>query len=176
MCNYVSILDHEFNAELVTTIRSKITAESIDSSLSAEVMDLVWPVAARVRREIQARLDLGVRDEMTGIMKYVSDWRGKMQREALKPRYLSWLVTNLGVLDRGIADPTEQGEGWSLRRAEMILSRKVRSAAISVSIVTVKGEQMSVACSWQDCVVDSGLGERLTSNLERWLKQIGSKT
>jgi hypothetical protein len=176
MCNYVSIVDHEFNAELVTTIRSKITAESIDSSLSAEVMDLVWPVAARVRREIQARLDLGVRDEVTGIMKYVSNWRDKMQREALKPRYLSWLVTNLGVLDKGIADPTEQGEGWSLRRAEMILSRKVRSAAISVSIVTVKGEQMSVACSWQDCVVDSGIGERLTSNVERWLKQIGSKT
>lgn len=175
MCNYVSVVDHEFNAELVTTIRSKMTAETIDSSLSADLVDTVWSVAARVRREIQARLDSGVRNDMIGIMKFVSDWRTQQQSEASKTRYLSWLVTNLGVLDRGIADTGEQEEGWSLRSADLVLSTEVPSAALSVSIMTVKGEQMCVSCSWQDCVVDSGLGERLMGDLERWLNQIGSQ-
>ncbi len=178
MCNYVSVVDHEFNAELVATIRSKMTADTIDSSLSADIMDLVWSVAARVRRELEARLDSGVRNDMIGIMRFVSDWRTQQQSEASKTRYLSWLVTNLGVLDRGIAETheeqEEQEEGWSLRSAELILSAEVPSAAISVSIMTVKGEKMCVTGSWQDCVVDPGLGERLMGNLERWLNQIGS--
>ena len=175
MCNYVSVVDHVFNAELVTTIRSRMKAESIDSSLPADLMDTVWSVAARVRRKIQARLDSGVRNDLIGIMKFVPDWRNQRQSEASKTRYLSWLVTNLGVLDRGIADTQEQEEGWSLRSAELVLSTEVSSAAISVSIVTVKGEQMCVTCSWQDCVVDSGLGERLAGDLQRWLNQIGSQ-
>jgi hypothetical protein len=40
--------------------------------------------------------------------------------------------------------------------------------------MTVKGREMCVTCSWQDSVVDTELGERLTGDLERWLKEIGS--
>ena len=175
MCNYVSVVDHEYNEKLVATIRSKMTAESIDSSLSADVMDTVWSVAAQVRRQIQARLDAGVRNDMIAIMKFVSDWRIQQQHEASRTRHFSWLLTNLGVLDRDFADSREQEEGWSLRSAELVLSAEVAAAAIHVAIATVKGEQMRVTCSWQDCVVDSGLGERLMGDLERWLNQIGSE-
>lgn len=175
MCNYVSVVDHQFDAELVATIRSKMPAQTTDVSLSADVMEIVWSVAARVRREIQARLDSGVRNDMIGIMKFVSDWRTQQQSEARKTRYLSWLVTNLGVLDKGISETQAQEEGWSLRRTELVLSTEVASAAISVSIVTVKDEQMCVTGSWQDCVVDLALGERLMGDLEKWLNQIGSQ-
>lgn len=75
MCNYVSVVDHEYNDKLVATIRSKMTAESIDSSLSADIMDTVWSVAAQVRRQIKMRLDEGVRNDVIAIMKFVWDWR-----------------------------------------------------------------------------------------------------
>ena len=175
MCNYVSVVDHEYNPKLVATIRSKMTVDSIDSSLSADVLKTVWSVAAQVRRRIQERLDSGVRNDMIGIMKFVSDWRIQQQREASRTRYFSWLFTNLGVLDREIADSREQEERWSLRSAELALSAEVASGAINVAIATVKGEQMRVTCSWQDCAVESELGERLTGDLERWMKQIGSQ-
>ena len=60
MCGYVSVVDHEFDSELVETIRSKIPAipaQTIDTNLSANSMDVIWPVSKRVRREIQTRLE-----------------------------------------------------------------------------------------------------------------------
>lgn len=173
MCNYVSVIDHEFDAELVATIRSKISPEAAGASLSADIMDVVWPVSARVRQEIKARLDSGINNDMIGIMKFVRDWRPQQLSEAQKPRYLSWLVTNLGVLD-GEASETQREEHWSIRRADLILSAEVPSAALSISIMTVKDEQMCVTCTWQDCAVDTKVGERLMSDLERWLREIAS--
>ncbi|KAI1846958.1 hypothetical protein JX266_006833 [Neoarthrinium moseri] len=174
MCNYVSVVDHEFDANLVTMIRSKMSSQDVTAGLEDDVMDIIWPVAARVRQEIQARLNWGVWNDMIGIMKFVSDWRTQQQREAQKIRYFSWLVTNLGVLDGEVGNSSVQEDGWSLRRAELVLSSEVPSAAISVSIMTVKDEQMCVTCSWQDCVVDLDLGKRLAGDLERWLHEIGS--
>ncbi|RYP08064.1 hypothetical protein DL765_008920 [Monosporascus sp. GIB2] len=175
MCNYVSVLDHEFDAELVAAIRSKFSSKATGASLSADVMDIVWSVSARVRQEIKARLDSGVKNDMISIMKFVRDWRTQQESETQKPRYLSWLVTNLGVLDGGAPDTREQEqEGWSIRRAELVLSAEVPSAALSVSVMTVRDEQMCVTCSWQDCVVDANLGEKLMADLERWLKEVVS--
>ena len=174
MCNYVSVVDHEFDPKLIAMIRSKIPSQAMDTRLSADAMDIIWSVATRVRREIQARLDSGVLNDMIGIMKFASDWRTQQQSEARKTRYLSWLVTNLGVLDGCVGGLQGQEENWSLRRAELVLSTEVPSAPISVSIMTVKGAQMCMTCSWQDCVVDSGLANCLMGNLERWLNEIGS--
>ncbi|KAG8165972.1 hypothetical protein KVR01_004524 [Diaporthe batatas] len=175
MCNYVSVVEHEFDSKLVAEIRSKMLDQPIDTpGLPAGVMEVVWSVAARVRREIQERLDSGDRNDLIGIMKFVSDWRTQQRAEANKTRYLSWLVTNLGVIDGGASDTSGQEEGWSLRRAELVLSAEIPSAAFSVSIFTVKGEQMCVTCSWQECAVHPNIAEGLLSNLERWLNEIGA--
>lgn len=68
--------------------------------------------------------------------------------------------------------PTKR-EFWSVRRAELTLSAETPSAALSVSIITIKDREMCVTCSWQDCVVDVNLGERLMRDLDRWLNEIG---
>lgn len=75
MCNYVSVAEHEFNAELVMEIRSMMPNQLPHASLPPDVMDVVWSVSARVRREIEKRLGLGVQNDLIGIMKFVSDWR-----------------------------------------------------------------------------------------------------
>ncbi|XXG98866.1 hypothetical protein Hte_005196 [Hypoxylon texense] len=175
MCNYVSVIDHEFDVELVANIRSKISPEATSPSLSTDIMDIVWPVSARVRREIKARLDSGINNDMIGIMKFVRDWRPQQQSEARKPRYLSWLVTNLGVLDGEVSETQQEyDERWSICQADLMLSAEVPSAALSVSIMTVKDKQMCVTCTWQDCAVETQVGDRLMSDLERWLSEIAS--
>ncbi|KAK6220813.1 Alcohol acetyltransferase [Pestalotiopsis sp. IQ-011] len=172
MCNYVSVVDHEYDSQLVASIRTKMPTQTKNASLPPGVVDIVWSVAARVGGKIKARLNSGLVDDWIGIMKFVSDWRAQQQGESDKTRYLSWLVTNLGVLDRDIGQPPGQAGGWSARRAELVLSAEVPSAAISISMVTVKDEQICVTCSWQDCVVDAELGARVLGDLERWLNQI----
>ncbi|KAF2824482.1 hypothetical protein CC86DRAFT_408559 [Ophiobolus disseminans] len=168
MCNYVSVVEHEFDSKLVNTIRSRMLR-----NLTADVMNVIWSVSARVRREIQARLDARTRNDLIGIMRLCPDWNSQQRSEMRRMRYLSWLVTNLGVLD-GESSTTVGNESWSLQRAELLLSAETPSAALSVSIMTVKGREMCVTCSWQDCVVEEELGERLMGDLERWLKAIGS--
>ncbi|POS68926.1 hypothetical protein DHEL01_v212679 [Diaporthe helianthi] len=176
MCNYVSVVEHEFDTDLVAEIRSKMPEPPTDASLPGDVMEIVWSVSARVRNEIEERLELGEQNDLIGVMKFVSDWRTQQRADAKKARQLSWLVTNLGVIDgtRAAADGPEQEGGWSLRRAELVLSAEVPSAAISVSLMTVKDEQMRVTCSWQDCVVLPSLAEGLLGDLERWLNAIGA--
>ncbi|KAF2001664.1 hypothetical protein P154DRAFT_521697 [Amniculicola lignicola CBS 123094] len=134
-----------------------MSTKSLDSKLPAGAMDVVWPVSARVRREIQARLDSGTRNDLIGIMKLCPNWISQQQSEMRRTRYLSWLVINLGVLDGESCSNGGKDEIWSL---------------LSVSIMTVKGREMCVTCSWQDGVVEVGLGERLMADLERWLEQV----
>jgi hypothetical protein len=174
MCNYVSVVEHEFGSGLVDSIRSRIPVTSTGSKLPLDAMDIVWSISARVRKEIKARLESGTRNDLIGIMKLCPDWNSQQQSEMRRTRYLSWLVTNLGVIDRATSVSDGGQDAWSLRRAELILSAETPSAAFSVSIMTVKGGEMCVTCSWQDCVVDTELGERLMSDLQRWLEDIGS--
>ncbi|KAF2969789.1 hypothetical protein GQX73_g3776 [Xylaria multiplex] len=174
MCNYVSVMEHEFDTSVVSQIRSKIPTEATGVSLSPDLLDIIWSVAARIRREIKARLDSGVRNDVLPIMRLVHDWRTQQESEAQKPRYLSWLVTNLGVLDGGGSEKRQDPERWAIRKADLLLSAEVPSAALSVSIMTVKDEQMCVTCSWQDCVVEESLVEQLMDDLKRWVDEISS--
>ncbi|PVI00069.1 hypothetical protein DM02DRAFT_563595 [Periconia macrospinosa] len=175
MCNYVSVIDHEFDAELVSSVRSKMTkSQPADAGLSPGILDIVWTVSARVRREIQARLDSGLWNDMIGIMKFVSDWLVQQKGEENRVRYLSWLVTNIGVLDGGINESEQNDrERWSVRRAELVLSNETPSAALSVAVMTVKNGDMRVTGSWQDCAVDVEIGDSLMRDLERWLMEVG---
>lgn len=73
MCNYVSVLDHDFNPDLVTKVRSQVSSPSSDESLSEPAMDTLWTVAARVREEIRARMESGVHNDLIGIMRSCPD-------------------------------------------------------------------------------------------------------
>ncbi|KAI0409847.1 alcohol acetyltransferase-domain-containing protein [Xylaria palmicola] len=173
MCNYVSVIDHEFDTSVVSQIRSQIPDKATDVGLSP-LLDIVWDVAARIRREIKARLDSGLRNDVLPIMRLVHDWRAQQESEAQKPRYLSWLVTNLGVLDGGGLEKRQDPERWAIRKADLLLSAEVPSAALSVSLMTVKDEQMCVTCTWQDCVVEESLVQHLMDDLKRWVDEITS--
>jgi len=172
IANYVTVLPHDFGNPLLTQIRSQTKVNTSESALSTDLVNLIWSISSTVREEIKSKLDNGLKDDLVGLMKFISDWREEVTNETRKPRKYSWFVTNLGVLDGNQA--TKEGDAWSICRAQFSLSAEVPAAAIQISPMTVAGGLLCVACSWQDCVVEESLGERLLADLERWLHQLGT--
>ena len=128
--------------------------------------------AQRFRADFTARIASGTRNDLLGVMGYCPNYLMQQQRDTRRTRYLSWLVTNVGVLEG-----ESQGEGgWSLQKAELVLSAQVPCAAFNVSVMTAKDKGMCITCSWQDGVVDGGTGHRLLCDLERWMKGIGEES
>lgn len=207
MGNFVTIMNHDFNVELTGRIRSHFSSRQPAPSeaaqrgvpaksrfLSDELVDMTWSTAARVRRELELRIDMGLKNDMVGIMKLVGDWQQEMARVASRPRPHSWWITGIGVLDGGASavnqherdssddaaaskqqpvDP-EVDDQWIIRRAQFALSTETPGAALVISPMTAAGECLCVCASWQDCVFDPGFGESVMTDLENWLNELAS--
>lgn len=127
MGNYVTIVEHVADEELVGRVRRTLTeARSKSKPTSAcyypldpdqsqpsleaeerrltEVQDLIFAAARRVRADLAAKREncsaQGLENDMIGfLLRGVSDWRRQLQEEAKRPRKSSWVVTNLGVME-----------------------------------------------------------------------------
>jgi hypothetical protein len=190
--NYVTQCLHRWDTELVARIHSKLPADASEGrDLSADLLRELWAVSARNRREIVHKLEAGLRNDLVGLFKYVTDWQQTMRNLAKKTRQFSWLVTNIGVLDgnasTGLSSTTTRsptgsdtksgdGQRWSIGRAQFGLSTEVPAAAIEFSPVSVAGRGMCVSATWADCAVDATLGERIMADLERWLAQLARQS
>jgi len=64
--NIVSIVDHQFNRDVVAQIRK---------SDDAGVEKLIWSVSATVKGEIRKAVDLGLKNNNIGVMGVVGDWQ-----------------------------------------------------------------------------------------------------
>ncbi|CAI6290749.1 unnamed protein product [Periconia digitata] len=179
--NFVTQLLHRFETEAVSRIRSKLPpacdgSTSID--LSAELQDELWAVCAQNRREIAAKVQDGLRNDVVGLFQYVTDWKKTMSDMASRTRQFSWLVTNVGVLDGAAspehAAPDDEGWRWSMERAQFGLSAEIPAAAIEISPVSVKGKGMCVGADWPDNAVDAAFGLRIMEDLERWMRQLAA--
>jgi len=134
-------------------IRSKLRADTKEGrDLPADLERELWEVSARSRREITDKLEDGLRNGGVGLFKHVTDWQQTMKDMAKRTRQLSWLVTNIGVLDGNASttrlntttatttttrSPTGGGDTksgdaqrWSIGRAQFGLSTEVPAAAI----------------------------------------------
>ncbi|KAI0407871.1 hypothetical protein F4802DRAFT_490956 [Xylaria palmicola] len=174
MGNYVTMIHHEFDTLLVADIRSKFSSDKANRSLPAEALDLVWLAAANVRGQIMHKLEIGVKNDVISLFKFVFDWRTQMKEAARRPRQASWMITGLGILDEKPNLDTPPSETWSLERAQFALSTETTAAALMISPMSVAGKGLCVGGSWQDSLFDTSLGERIMSDLQRWITQIGS--
>ncbi|KAK3291705.1 alcohol acetyltransferase-domain-containing protein [Chaetomium fimeti] len=175
--NYVTIANHTFDEDVVAQLRSN-TFEAPDSFPFGIPTDLVWTAAREVRRDLEAKLNRGVKNDVNGFAQAVDDWRAQLSKEALRPRRCSWVISNLGLVD-GSPGPVSsraddsgtkpEASAWSATRAQFIMCANVVASAINVSTVSIKGGDLVVTCSWQDCVIDADLGEAFVASLERWL-------
>ncbi|KAF1974308.1 hypothetical protein BU23DRAFT_589069 [Bimuria novae-zelandiae CBS 107.79] len=172
--NYVTQVFHRFETELVTRIRSKLPADSSEErDLSADLQRELWAVSAQNRLEIVRKLETGLRNDLVGVFKWVTDWQQTMRDLARKTRQFTWLVTNVGILDGKTSDG---GQRWSIDRAQFGLSAEIPAAAIEFAPISVAGRGMCVSANWPDCAVDPIFGERIMADLERWLAQLASQS
>ncbi|KAI0465886.1 alcohol acetyltransferase [Xylaria cf. heliscus] len=179
MGNFVTQIHHTFDPDLVAKIRSRQSSISKDEQvleLDNKTADLIWDTATRIRAEIQNKLNIGVKNDVVGALKFVKDWNAQMKNAARRPRQASWMVTGLGVIDGDMAsghDPVQANNSlWKIRRAQFALSAEVTAAALMISPMTAAGERLCVGGSWQECAVDATLGECVMADLERWLGHI----
>lgn len=170
--NYVTQCLHKFDTELVAQIRSKLPANSSEGvDLSADLQGDLWAVSAQNRLEIVHKLEAGLRNDLVGVFKWVTDWEQTMSDMAKKTRQFTWLVTNVGVLD---GKTSGNGQRWSIDRAQFGLSAEIPAAAIEFAPISVAGRGMCVSANWPDCAVDQMFGERIMADLEGWLAQLAS--
>ncbi|KAK3385756.1 hypothetical protein B0H63DRAFT_473536 [Podospora didyma] len=176
--NYVTQCLHKWDTELAARVRSKLPpadASVEGRDLSPVLISELWAASARNRREIVDKLGQGLRNDLVGLFKYVTDWQKTMSSLAKKTRQFSWLVTNIGVLDGGKQPDDDSQKRWTIGRAQFGLSTEVPAAAIEFSPVSVRGRGMTVSATWADCAVDVTLGERIMADMERWLVQLSSQ-
>jgi hypothetical protein len=184
--NYVTQCLHKFDTELVARVRSKLQANTSEGSdLSADLQRELWGVSAQNRQEIVNKLEAGLRNDIVGLFKYVTDWQKTMRDMAKKTRQFSWIVTNVGAMNGTTSTSTtttqsptvsgsksDDGQKWSISRAEFGLSAEIPAAAIEFAAVSVTGRGMCVSANWADCAVDATFGERIMADLERWMTQL----
>lgn len=194
VANYVTQAFHKYGTKTVARIRSKLQADaSKGGDLSADLQRELWAASAKSRQDIVRRLEAGLRNDLVGVFKYVTDWQKTMSDQAKKKRQFSWLVTNIGVLEGGNTparpdttatakqsqtesdNKSDDVQKWSISRAQFGLSAEIPAAAIEFSPVSVAGRGMCVSASWPDCAVDTVLGERIMADMERWLAQLASQ-
>ncbi|KFH46193.1 hypothetical protein ACRE_030110 [Hapsidospora chrysogenum ATCC 11550] len=172
MSNIVSFMLHDYPTSLLDKIRSKAPASGSEDDVISGLEDFVWSDAARVRRELQARLDAGLKNDVIGLLKLVRDWRVQMRDTAKRPRTASWTVTNLGVID-GSGSGGSGGSGCRITRSLFQISSEITGGAFNLSVVSVKGGEMAVDVGWQECTIDVAIGDRLTSDVRLWLEHLG---
>ncbi|KAI1322598.1 alcohol acetyltransferase-domain-containing protein [Xylariaceae sp. FL0255] len=172
-------------------------------SLTPSLTPLIWQAASQIRSDITAYQSHATRDNIVGLMDLVSDWRAHFHHEAAKKmRALSWCVTNVGVFDGGLAPQQEKKkapgedndnsnnghhhnddntngateprpESWTVNRLVFAVTPELTGAAFTLAAISVRDGALCVCVSWQDCVVDTELGDAVVRDLQRWLMIIG---
>ncbi|KAL1603465.1 Alcohol acetyltransferase [Paraconiothyrium brasiliense] len=172
--NYVTQCLHRYETDLAARIRSKLPANSGEGiDLTADLQRELWAASAQNRQEIVRKIESGLRNDLLGVFKWVTNWQQTMGDMAKKTRQFTWLVTNVGVLDGKTSDDAQR---WSIERAQFGLSAEIPAAAIEFAPISVAGRGMVVSANWADNAVDAKFGERIMADLERWLAQLASQS
>lgn len=185
IANMVTRMPHAFgHAEdeenLLERIRQLNSSDDLNANWT-ELSKIIWTLSKRVRSEIQARLDLGAKNDTAGLMGFVPDWRQYLKDTIAKPRFTSWAVSNIGVLEGGRGSESESGAGngeekkWYIRKAYFGASAEVTNGSLAVYSITVGGGDLSVDFTWEVGVVEDRVGEGLARGVERLLRQVAGE-
>ncbi|KAI8671680.1 hypothetical protein NCS57_00643800 [Fusarium keratoplasticum] len=168
----VTSTEHKFDQELLDRIRDRIKTTADGSKLST-CADIMWDVSARVRGELQEKLSQGLKNDLVGMMVFISDWREHAKEAQRKPRAATWLVTNLGVLD-GENGSDQLTERWSIQKADFLLSADVAGPALTICPVAIKGRNLTINVGWQGGVVDDELGEQVVGDVGKCFRDVAA--
>ncbi|KAM0426066.1 hypothetical protein ACHAPT_008697 [Fusarium lateritium] len=167
--NYVTMMDHDLKKSLVKKAREQSRSASDEERLGA-LEEQMWSAAVFIRQEIQDKLDVGLKNDVAGLMWVVKDWDKFHEDEMKKPRTSSWLVTNVGAID---GQPKgDDASHWTIERSKFSVSAGVVGAAFHFSVISVKGKKLCIDLAWQDGISDAGIADRLIADVENWLHYV----
>ncbi|CAH0003942.1 unnamed protein product [Clonostachys byssicola] len=165
MGNFSSGMEHPFDENLVRQLRELAKDPETNGLEQA-----IWSIARRIRLEIEQKLSQGLSNDITGLMKFVSDWRAEASKKTARPREHSWLISNLGVLSADGSESMTGGEGphWHLQDATFSLSSEAVGAPFRISLLTVRGKALNIEISWQDGTPKE-MAERILEDIQTFL-------
>ncbi|KAM5346024.1 hypothetical protein ACJ41O_011885 [Fusarium nematophilum] len=175
--NSVTYWPYKYDEDLVARIRQQASDAKARPESNADLEATVWSVAMAVRQELSKKLELGTKNDIMGLMKFVGDWRSYVKdREKNSERTFSWELSNLGVINGEVMmdkEGSDEAEKWTIERATFTQSASVSGPALCVSQLAVKGGALVMSCCWQIEVIDEELAKGFSSDLEIWLTQLG---
>lgn len=159
--NAVTEMNHDYSSDLIADIRRRTQAVSEGDNLG-EIEAMVWTVAAQVHGELRARIDLGLKNQVITLTKFVGDWREELDKWTKKPREVSLHVSNIMVIDGGDGP-------WRIERATFSMSAETAGPVLALSVISVRGGEMVVEVTWQAGTVEDAVGERMAREVEEWV-------
>lgn len=161
----VTSASHSFDSSRVSGLREQASGE------------IIWSLARTLRQELKERVETIPQDDMVSMLSWITDWRTFWLNKANKPRESTYEVSNIGSL-RGSPEDTanimaETRSRWQILRSVMSQCAIVAGPALCASVSGVIGGPISIALSWQDGIIESGLVEGVAHDLQLWMDQGG---
>ncbi|CAH0015680.1 unnamed protein product [Clonostachys rhizophaga] len=171
MGNFSSGMKHPFGGDLVRQLREL----SKDPEVNIAMEQAIWSISRRIRLEIEQKLSRGLSNDITGLMKFVGDWRAEASKKTARPREHSWLISNLGVLLADGSESMTSGEAphWHLQDATFSLSSEAVGAPFRISLLTVRGKALNIEICWQDCTPKE-IAERILEDIHTFLVDLAA--
>ncbi|KAH7114832.1 hypothetical protein EDB81DRAFT_919924 [Dactylonectria macrodidyma] len=174
--NCVSSIHHTFGYSLVADIRAKARTNNWEAQPIRDLEKEIWSASRVARGDIEERLNAGLKNNIVGLMKLVHDWQEYHGDQAKRDRELSWIVTNLGVIDGESEVETAVHGGndrWSINQANFALSAHVAGPFVQISTPSIEARDLSVTLSRQEPIEGNETCARLAQGVEAWLRFLG---
>ncbi|GKU07450.1 hypothetical protein FLAG1_10181 [Fusarium langsethiae] len=170
--NSVVYWPYVFEPGFVATVRQQVSDARANQELNKKIEDTVWSAAKSIREGLSAKLKLGARNDALGLAKFITDWKSYVMDHA-KIRTHSWEVSNLGVMQGELPGDTGAEDCWRVEDATFTQSASVAGPALTLSVISVRGASLTLSCSWQIGVIDDGLAEGVSKDIEAWINGLG---
>ncbi len=173
VANIVTVLGHKWTEDEVEQL-AKMAKPLQDNGIQ-HLENMVWAAAKTVRADIEAKLSLGLKNDIMSLVKFGGDWRKRKAKSLGKPRNESWMVTNLGIIDGLPPDNSrakpEPAKMWSITHAIFAICAEVGRPLFTISIITAKGGDMCIDLTWQFGLSEyvRSVAARFERDLRGWL-------
>ncbi|KXH33965.1 hypothetical protein CSIM01_02300 [Colletotrichum simmondsii] len=172
MCVLVTSTNHPISETLTTALRD---SSSSSSSAGPLLETAIWTVASSIKTDLKTRLASLPNDDITAMLRYVSDFHDFFRKKDGKPRGNSWEVSNLGAIEGSSSSShaeVEGGNGWKLTRAVFSQSAGTVAQAFCVNVAGIAGGETTITLTWNEAVTSTEVVEGLAGDLEVWTRKL----
>ncbi|KAK1517815.1 uncharacterized protein CCOS01_12072 [Colletotrichum costaricense] len=171
MCVLVTSTNHPISESLTAALRNSSPASSGPTLETA-----IWTVASSIKTDLQTRLTSLPNDDITAMLRYVSDFHDFFRKKDGKARGNSWEVSNLGAIEGSRSSDSQaeaEGEnGWKLTRAVFSQSAGTVAQAFCVNVAGIAGGETTITLTWNEAVTSPEVVEGLAGDLEVWTRKL----